>query len=64
MPMTSSYVVERSITTDANGRATATLVPWPQTGTTYGVITIRAFPVNNPNLVRTTTYTCPNVSLQ
>jgi hypothetical protein len=58
-PPTSSYVIETTITTDATGRATATFVPAPQSGTTVGTITISAYPVNNPTLIRTTTYRCP-----
>jgi len=54
--------VEETITTDATGRATATFIPAPTNGfTNYGVTTIRAYPLNQPTLLRTATYSCPNV---
>ena len=45
-----------AIVTDAQGRASTTFRP----GNVYGPITITAYPVNNSDLVRQVTYTCPN----
>jgi hypothetical protein len=53
-------VPDTIITTDSQGRATTFFYPVVSPYTrNYGVITISAYPVTNPNLVKTTTYTCP-----